>query len=171
MDIYMLVLRLIHVSSGVFWAGGAILAAAYISPAAADAGDAGPKFMGALLQRGYSTALGIAAGLALLSGALMYWRDSAGFTNQWNMSGPGLVFTIGAIFGIIGAGVGFIIMTPAARKLMALGAEVAKAGGPPSPQQGAEMGRLSERLSQAGRINALALAIAVICMGTARYIY
>jgi uncharacterized membrane protein len=167
----MLVLRLIHIGSGVVWAGGAIVSNRFIEPAAKDAGEAGPRFMGALIKRGFSTAMAAMGGLTFLSGAAMYWNDSNGFTNQWNQTGPGLLFTIGAIAGLSGLIVGGAMMSPAARQMQKIGEEVAKAGGPPSAEQGAAMGQFSARLSLGGRITAVLLGIAVLCMASAQYAF
>ena len=61
MDIVMIVLRLIHIVTGVFWVGGSFLLLSYIVPAADAAGPAGGQFMQRLMQRGLTRA-GTAAG-------------------------------------------------------------------------------------------------------------
>src|SRR5262245_43899125 len=102
MDVYMLVLRFIHVLSGVFWAGSAIFFALLLVPAMGDAAEAGGRVMGALGARKLPTWLGAAGGLTVLSGLLMYFRDTNNFANVGGFisTGPGLMFTIGGLAGL-----------------------------------------------------------------------
>ena len=98
-----IVLRLIHVGAGAFWFGSAILLGFYISPTVAATGEAGQKFMGALVKNaGITRVISAAAGLTALAGLGLYWIDSDGFTSAWTRSGPGVVFGIGGFFGLIG---------------------------------------------------------------------
>jgi uncharacterized membrane protein len=170
MDVYMLVLRLIHVLSGVFWAGSAIFFAILLIPAVGDAGEAGGRVMGALAERKLPRVLGAASGLTVLSGLLMYWRDSNGFSNGFMSSGPGIMFTTGALAALATLVTGGAIVGRATTRLAELGKAVAASGGKPTPEQGAEMGALSARVAKFGKINAVLLVIAVICMGTAQYV-
>jgi len=127
--------------------------------------------MGALIRTGFSTAMAALGGLTFLSGAVMYWNDSNGFTNGWNQTGPGILITLGAIAGLTGLIVGGAMMSPAARRMQQIGEEVAKGGGKPSPEQGAAIGQLSARLGLGGRITAVLLGIAVLCMAGAQYAF
>ncbi len=171
MDWYVLVLRIFHIGGGVFWAGVGLFMPFFMEKAIGEAGPAGPRVMGALaLKTRYPVAMASAAGLTVLSGILLYLRDSGVLQNMaWMSSGFGVTLTVGAICGIIGFGFGIYVGRLSAA-LAALGDEVAKSGNPPTPEQGAKLGALSARLSQFSRITALLVAIAVLCMATARYV-
>ena len=171
MDLYMLVLRLIHVLSGVFWAGSAIFFPTLLIPSVGDAGEAGGKVMGALNERKLSTWLSAAAGLTVLSGILMYIRDSEFFSNNFMRTGPGIMFGIGGLAALGSLVVGGAIVGRSTKRLAELGKAVATSGGKPTPEQGAEMGALSARVGRFSKINAVLLVIAVICMGTAQYVF
>ena len=48
---------------------------------------------------------------------------------------------------------------------------IAASGGPPTPEQGAEIQRLGAAIEKASKIDLLLLFLAVACMATARYWY
>ena len=50
-----------------------------------------------------------------------------------------------------------------------LGDGVVARGGPPTPEEGAEMGRLQAAIKRASQIDLVLLVIAVSAMATARY--
>ena len=54
-------------------------------------------------------------------------------------------------------------------KLVDLGDGIAASGGPPTPEQGAEIQRLGAAIEKASKIDLLLLFLAVACMATARY--
>lgn len=169
MDVYVLVLRFVHVLTGVFWAGSAIFFPTLLIPAVGDAGEAGGRVMGALNERKLSTWLSAAAGLTVLSGILLYVRDSS-LNAGFGSSGPGIVFGVGGLAALGSLIVGGAIVGRATKRLAELGKAVAAGGGKPTPEQGAELGALSARVGRFSKINAILLVIAVICMGTARYV-
>ena len=74
------------------------------------------------------------------------------------------------MFAIVGATVGVVVSMPAARRLGALAATIAKAGGPPAPDQRAEMQRLQGRMATAAQIVAFLLVLATAAMAVARYV-
>jgi hypothetical protein len=52
-----------------------------------------------------------------------------------------------------------------------LSGSIAASGGPPSPEQQAEMKSLSETVSRGGQITAVFLALALLGMSIAQYFY
>ena len=95
-------LRLVHIVGGAFWYGSAILMGFFISPTVSATGEAGQKFIGYLVKnKGITKVIATAAGLTVLAGGILYWIDSDGLSSAWTRSGPGLVFGIGGIFGMI----------------------------------------------------------------------
>ena len=166
MNFFLIVLRLIHILSGVFWVGGAMISYFFLSPAVAATGEAGQKMMGFIVNKGRMTVrLTVAAILTVLAGAILYWRDSQGFSSPWTISGPGLGFALGAIFALVGLGFGMVV----GQSFQKLGGIAAAAAGKPSPEQMTQMQATQKRLAMASRVNTFALILALACMATARY--
>ena len=165
MDYLVIVLRLIHILSGVFWVGGAIISTFFLTPAAAATGDAGMKFMGYLLtQARISVRFMVASFLTVLSGAWLYWLDSSGPNSGWSSSGSGLGFGLGAIFALIGLGIGSLVGMNAAK----LGRIAGEAKGNPTQLQVKEMEAAQKQMNMASLFSTIALILALACMATAR---
>lgn len=167
MDLYLVILRLIHIVAGVFWAGAAFFNVLLLEPAINASGPEGQKTMGALQRLGMVMALTVAGALTILSGLLLYGRDSGGFQMSWMASPQGAVFTLGALAGIVGGALGGSMVGGGARRLGELGAAVAQAGGKPTDEQAAQMASLKNRIHVGGQLNAALLLIAVMCMAIA----
>jgi uncharacterized membrane protein len=164
MDIYVIVLRIIHITSGVFWAGAAFFNAWLLSPAVDDSGQEGSKVMGALMRRGFVLILTVAAVVTILAGLLLYANKSDGFQVSWITSAGGLVLTLGVLCGLAGGSIGASMVGASASKMGELGAAIAQSGGKPSAEQGAQMAALKNRIAIGGRLNAALLLITVLCM-------
>jgi hypothetical protein len=170
MSVFLLA-RFIHVVAGVVWAGALVFISWYLLPSIRGAGPAGGSVMQQLMQvRRLPVMLISVAILTLLSGLSLFYLDVAAFGPAWVHSGPGRTFSIGAAFGILVMIVGMSVNNPAAKKLGALTTAIQASGGPPSAEQGAELGRLQNRLFVAGRVVAVLVLLAVTCMGVARYV-
>jgi hypothetical protein len=169
MNIVMVILRLIHIFSGVFWAGSAFVLAAFVEPAVAASQPEGNKFMQKFMSGGYLIAASIAGPLTVLAGLVMYWNDSGGLQASWIATPLGLGLTVGAIGGLVAFFIGFFITRTAAEKLAALGKQIQAAGKPPTPEQMGQLKALQERLTSASIWVAIALAVTVAAMATARY--
>ncbi len=167
--LYVIVLRLLHILSGVFWVGAAWMLAGFVSPTASASGPEGTKFMQRLMGGRLPTLISAAAGINILAGFLLYWR----YTN-WRLdlitTGAGLGFTLGALAALAAFGVGVGMSKPAADRLGALGKEIAASGKPPSPEQATTIQQLAKRVSDAAAWVAILLAVALIAMSAARYL-
>ena len=74
MNVYLILLRLIHIGSGVFWAGTAIMMAAFLEPTVRAAGPEGGRFTQQLTgQSRFSLFMSLSALLNALSRLLLYW--------------------------------------------------------------------------------------------------
>ncbi len=166
MNVLTIVLRLIHIVSGVFWVGGSMIAYFFLSPAVAATGDAGQKMMGYMVNKGKMSARITAAAIAtVLAGAVLYWIDSHGFSSPWTVSAPGLGFALGAVFAFAGLGFGMQV----GRSTHTLGEIAAAAAGKPTPEQIAQMQAAQQRMASASRVSTIFLVLALACMATARY--
>jgi hypothetical protein len=170
MDIYVIILRLLHILAGVFWVGAIWMMVGFLMPTAQASAPEGPKFIQRLMQSRLPKVLSAAAGTNILAGLLLYWRYTGGFNLNLITTAAGLSFTIGGVAAIIAFVLGFTVSKSAADRLGALGKEIQASGQPPTPEQAAEMKRLQARLSIGAKWTAALLTIALIEMAIARYV-
>jgi uncharacterized membrane protein len=171
MDVMMIVLRLIHVVSGVFWAGSVFFAVSFLLPAVRATGPAGKQIMRQLASvQKFPVAIGTSATLTILSGLGLYWHDIKLSAGNFGRSTPGMVYGIGAVCALIAFGFGIGLVGRSSGKLLSLGAAIQAAGGAPTPEQAQTMEKLQGKMSQGMRIAAMLLSITVITMAIARYL-
>lgn len=162
MNILMIILRLIHIFSGVFWAGGAFFLVSVLGPTVQEAGPEGGRFMQRLASGGRMTPLfTLAAILTALSGILMYL-----ILGRWNTIGTpgGVLLAIGALAGLAAFGHGFSVQGRASQRMAALAKEMAARNGPPTPEQMAEAQALGAKLGRGAVTTAILLIVALIGM-------
>ena len=139
----------------------------FIGPTVGATAEAGQKFIGHLVGNlKFSARMSAAAGLTILAGAILYWRDSQGLSSLWLKSGAGTGFTIGAIFGLIG----FIFGIRVGRVITAMAKLGSQFQGKPSSEQMTQMQVLRKQQVTATNITAAALILSVIFMAIARYL-
>jgi uncharacterized membrane protein len=166
-----LILRIVHIFSGVFWAGAAFLFAGFIEPTVRQSGAEGGRFVQRLSsQTRYPVFMGIAALLATVSGLWMFWIDSGRLNSAWLATGTGLALATGGVCGTIAAVIGFTVQFRATTRLEALGKTVQGSGAPPTQAQAQEIQILQGKLRAGGRWTAALLVITVLAMATARYL-
>lgn len=145
-DYVLLLLRVLHITFGVFWAGSMWFATAYLQPAVAEAGEAGGRVMQGIQQRGMMKVMPVAALLTIISGIELLRRVSAGFNSAWFGSGTGMTYSTGMLAAIIAFGIGVTVTRPA----MLAGRR--------------------ERALASSRIVAALLLVAVLTMAVGRYV-
>ena len=169
MDIYLLMLRLIHIGGGVFWVGAALFLVFYVAPTVAALGPEGDRFMDRLMgSAGAAKALTIASAAVSVTGILLFWRASGYLKLGWILSAPGLAITIGSLAGLASFVIGTTIIEPTIRRLGVVGAALSAAGGAPSETQRTEFGVLQRRLTAVTRVDAYILIVSVAGMAIAR---
>jgi len=166
----MIVLRVIHIFSGVFWVGVAFFNIYYLQPTIRQTGAEGQKVMRHLMQqtRFTSASYGTAT-LSMLSGLLMYWIISR-FRLSFLSSGYGLVLTIGGIAGLIAWIVVIFFLRSNFDKMTALGEQIQVQGGPPTADQAGQLQALGSQLTRIGQLNIILMSIALIGMSAAQYV-
>jgi uncharacterized membrane protein len=167
---YLIILRLIHIVCAIFWGGGVIYLALFIVPAVKALGPDGGKFMQQLSRTNkMPLIMTLAATFTVVGGLLLIERLSGGFTPEWFGTPHGIVLSIGATFAIIAYLVGLFVNRPTVARIAAIGQEVARKGGAPSPEQGQELQKLRTKLFSAVNITAWLVLGAAIMMSVARY--
>ncbi len=167
MFIYVAVLRLIHIICGVFWVGGDLVYFGFIEPVARQLGPESAKFMEFLMARQkLPVALSWTSRLTVLSGVLLFLRDSDMFRSMWMTSTVGIGFGIGAVLGIAAMSLGEFILDPTAKRMGMIGSSIQ---GAPTPEQAAELNMLGVRMTKVGLIETVLSVGALAVMATARY--
>jgi uncharacterized membrane protein len=168
MDIYMIILRLIHVLSGIFWVGTALFFVLFFEPTIKAAGPAGGTVMGRLTLTRFPMVMAVSSILNVATGFLMYLIDSGGFQINWISTPSGVTITIGSVAGILAFLLGLAVEMPASARMATLQKEIQAAGGAPAPSQMEEMQVLQEKISNGSRWGAVLMVIAVLGMAIAR---
>jgi hypothetical protein len=169
---FMLVFRFLHIVAGVLWVGSAFLFVGILGPSAAEVGPAaGPLLTAAVKKRKAAKVITGLGAVTVVAGWILWLRNmsQAASFSDWVTSSFGLVLTIGGVLATVTFFVGALGVGRNVERLVDLGGEVAASGGPPSPQQQAEMDRLSAALERHGKMDLVLLLLAVTAMATARY--
>jgi len=166
----LIVLRTIHIVAGVLWVGSAIFYLLFVEPIVKGLGPAGPKFMQDLIdRRRYPLFMNTVSALTILAGLFLYWMASGGLQMAWVLTGPGIGFTFGSLVALVVYAIGFFMLKPRAERMGKLGQDIGRTGGPPTPEQAAELHTLGEEMTAIGRWDAILLTVSLIAMATARY--
>ena len=171
-DTSIVILRLVHIVTGVIWVGSLFVVVVFLQPSAAALGPAGAPFMSELRRRRFVDVVFIDALFTVAAGLFLYWRDWHQHPSfgDWVGSSFGASLTVGALLAIAGLGVAASVTRPTIVRLVAVGKQVAESGGPPTPETAARMGGLQRRLVVAERISFSLVLLAVVFMASARYI-
>lgn len=166
----LILFRLVHILTGIFWVGSMLFMARFLFPAARALGPAAGPVMDHLTRvRKLPQFLMGLAFLTVLSGLGLYWHDSMGFAGVWMRTPTGMTFGTGGLLAIIAVVIGLTVNAPTAKRLGELMAQVHGQGGPPTPAQAAEMNRLQTRIGIALQVVALLTVLATLAMAVARY--
>ncbi len=172
-QILVVILRLLHITFGMFWVGSALTTSFLTLPTVRATGPVGGQFFGEFMRRSRYHQLMLVSGLVTIaSGLALYWDFYAGLTWSLTSPGPETVFGLGGLVAIVVAVTANTMIPSVSRKLTAVGGQIgaaAKDGGAPAPELLVERNRLSSRLAHIGMANAMLLVVAGALMAVARY--
>jgi len=167
---YLIALRFVHVIASVCWAGGGLIFFWFVEPTAKALEPMGMQFVQHMAgKRRFNMFMVINSTLTVLSGALLLWHSTSGNLRAYISTGPGLGFALGSLVGIAVYFVGMIGVGPRAGKLAKIGEAIQITGGPPTPEQIAEMQKLDKEMSTFSKIDFWMVALSLALMATARY--
>jgi hypothetical protein len=170
MHLEMILLRILHIGLGVFWAGTMFFFVVWLEPSVRAIGPAGGPLMAQLKQRGYLSWMPAIAAFTILSGLALYWLVGRG-NPAWMSSRFAMTIGLGAASSVAAFVLGVSVMRPTALRVLALGAAAMQAPeGAERERVMAEMGPLRNRLRTVVRWIAVLLAGAVLAMAAARYV-
>jgi uncharacterized membrane protein len=166
-----IVLRLVHILSGIFWVGSGMYANFFLVPALRESPAVMGQVMAGLMRRRVFRVIEIAAGLTILSGLRLMWIDSSGFSGSYFDTGMGNTLGIGGAAAIIAAVFNFGVGMPAMRRAGALAASLG------ASSDAAEKARLAQQVDRlrkrAGIAGTLAISFGILAasaMAIARYV-
>jgi hypothetical protein len=166
----LLVLRIVHVLAGVFWAGTMFFVVLLLEPSVRSVGPDGAKVMGALQARGFMNIMPAAAALTIVSGLLLYWKILGAPGPAWVASPYGTVLALGGVAAVVAFGIGVGVMRPAT---FAAGIAMKRAAGMSDGEAKTAVLQTVQALRQRGRTAARAvfvlLLVAVVAMAVAKY--
>jgi hypothetical protein len=170
-DLPLVVLRCFHIVSGALWFGSAFMFVGFVSPTVAEMGPSSGPFMSLLVKKhrlgSVFNALVVTTGIA---GWLMWLVLVSRYTPaQWFGHPYGLVLTTGAVLGTIAGVLGIVGVGRNVSRIIELGDGIRASGTTPSPEQGAQLGRLGADLARYSRIVLVLLFVAVAAMAVAEY--
>ena len=165
MNYEFVILRLLHIVFGVFWAGSAIFFAFILQPRLMRLGPAIQGPVMAALVPVMSKALIGSAVITIVAGITLAFRVRPAET--WFDTGWGWAILIGfvASIGAISSG---ITLTVKAHRMIALNAGIQ--GREPTQEEASELQRLSVRLPRLGRATAFMVIFAIGAMASARFV-
>ena len=167
MNYEMIILRLLHIVFGVFWAGSAIFFALILQPRLARLGPSIQLPVMAALLPVQGPALIGSAVITIVAGITLALRLRWGNLDAFYNTGWGIAIMIGFVtaIGAISAG---ITLTVLAHRMVALGKSIQ--GREPTAEEGSELQRLSTRLPRLGRSTAFLVIFAIGAMASARFV-
>ena len=157
--ILLLLMRLLHILSGIFWVGTMMFNTAFLLPAFKDAGPDGAKVAAGLAKRKFMIIMPIVALVTIFSGLWLFWRVSGGFQSTFMSTGMGKALGFGATCAIVAFIIGVVVVRPAMMQSMALAQS--------DPQRAQA---LRARSDVAGRIVTALVGLAAAAMAVARYV-
>lgn len=167
----MVALYFIHIIAGIFWAGTVLFLAGFLQPAVNAAGPSGGAVMNKLVtETRFSLAMSAGGGLTVLTGLVMYWLVSRGFSWAWFASSHGILISVGGTAGVVAAIVGAVSTKRASQRMGLLSGDIQAAGRPASAEQAAELETLKLKMRKSTLAGMLLILIAITCMALARTI-
>jgi uncharacterized membrane protein len=170
MNLFMIVMRIIHIFSGIFWVGVSFFNISFLQPTVQATGGEGQSVMQHLTSRTrFTISMYTVATLTLLSGWIMHWSLFK-FRLAALTTGYGSLLTIGGIAGTIAWMIALVFIRSVLADMGTIGQAIMAQGGPPNEEQSAQLQALSARMVSLGQWGVILMVIAVLGMSTAQYV-
>lgn len=168
MDI--LLLRLIHIGTGVFWVGAVFTFFFFVQPTGAALGPEAAKFSYHLLHhRRFGVVILGSAVTTVLAGILLLLITSNGLDPDVLFDTSRLGYTVGGVAAIVTLGVGALYVYPRTTVVERTLGQFLAEKRPPTPDEQQTLARVAGESKRAGWIVIAGLVVAVASMATARY--
>jgi uncharacterized membrane protein len=171
LQIYLTVLRIIHIFAAVTWVGGGIFLMSVLTPTVRDAGPDGGRFMLHLSKYGrLGRMLTVSSILTVLAGLLLFYPTTGGLNSSYLTSPNGITLTIGAIVGLVAFLHGAFASGPITRKMEAVAKQILDQKGPPSAELMQQAQALGIKLGSTAGVSVGLAALALLFMAAAQTI-
>jgi len=165
-----LALRIVHIITGVFWAGSVFFIISFLQPALRDVGPEGAKVFGALRARRMFTWTPVMALFTILSGFWLYMVRMGG-ASGWATTREAMTLGMGAVAAVLAFFVGVFLMRAPSLRAADLAAQAGPMpAGAEKDRLMAEAAALRVRATMGGRTVGTLLFVTVIAMAVARYL-
>lgn len=164
-----LILRILHIVTGVFWAGTVFFIVSFLLPAMGKIGPAAGPLGAEFQERKVFVKLPIIGLVAIITGFWMYSLRMSG--GGWGATREAMTLGGGGVAALLALIVGATMARPNQDKVMSLGKEAGGlAAGPEKDAKLALAAVHRAKATMATRIVATLLGITVIAMASARYL-
>ena len=166
---YLMIVKVIHILTAIFWGGAVFMLAWFIIPAVKKAGPDGNKIMMAITGANkFPMWMSISAMLNIISGFLLMYELSSHFDSVWFGSSFGIALSTGTLFALVAFFMGLLINKPTGERIEVIAAEISLEQGP-TEDQIFELNKLKQKISKSTNIIAGMIFLATIFMAAARY--
>ena len=163
-------LRVLHIITGVFWAGSIFFIVSFLMPAFRDVGPDGAKMFAALRVRRMFVWTPVLALITVVAGLWLYMLRM-GMGEGWAKTREAMTLGTGALASILALLLGFFVMRAAGLKADDMSrAAGSMAAGTARDAQMAAVTKLRVRALMSARAVATLLLVTVVTMAIARYI-
>lgn len=171
MDLYVVVLRLLHIVFGALWIGIAVFVPFILMPSLMESGPAAGPVMGSLQRRGLPKVISAFAGISILAGFLLFWKISGGLRTEFMGSHMGIALSTGALAALVAYGIGTSVVRPAMTRAGELSQGMASlTSDAERAAQVTTITALRARGAAGGKVVAYLLLLALAAMAAARYL-
>ena len=168
---YLILLRSIHIITGMFWVGATLYLAWFVIPAVKASGPEGGKFMQKLSGTNrLPLVMTIVSSLNILSGLLIIANLSSGFEFAWFNNRHGMLVGAGSFLALIAFLEGFLITRPNAEKLNMLSRSIVTTGLPPTETQAQQLMEHRNKIISVIKQSAILLILSTIVMSLVHYL-
>ena len=167
----LLILRLVHILSGIAWLGSGLFTSFFLVPALSGSPAVMGQVMAGLQRRRILIVLPVVATLTILSGLRLLWIASAGFSASYFATGTGRTFAISGVAAVIAYVFAFGIARPIGARAAVIGA--ALSASPESSQRERLVAELDRLRRRAAITTQLAVGFGILAasgMAIARYV-
>ncbi len=166
----LLALRVLHIITGIFWAGSIFFIVSFLMPAFRDVGPDGAKVFAALRARRMFVWTPVLALITVVAGLWLY-MIRMGMSEGWAKTREAMTLGTGALTSVLALLLAVFVMRASSLKADDLSrAAMAMTAGAERDAQMAVAMKLRVRAMMSGRAVATLLLVTVVTMAIARYI-
>ena len=167
MNVEFVIVRVVHIGFGVFWAGSALFMAIILEPRLRALGPAIQRPVMAALVPIMGPAMAISAIITMGAGVYLVIRLRGSRLDEFFDTGWGWAIFIGFVASVAAFAAGLTTMA-LANRMLRMGREME--GRPPTPEEAGQLQRLAGLVPHLARAAAALVLIAVVTMASARFV-